>query len=50
MKAKHDPKEQALVVGIQANELQKECDKIRKQFTKRDITVDQFINQYVKSR
>lgn len=49
-KQKNQPKELAAVVQKRANDLQKEGDKIRKQYQKNEIGVDQFIKDFISSR
>ena len=49
-KQKNQPRELAAVVQKRANDLQKEGDKIRKQYQKNEIGVDQFIKDFISSR
>lgn len=49
-KKKNHPKELAMVLSKRSNEIQKEGDKVRKQFQKNEITPDQFIKEFIASR
>ena len=49
-KQKNQPKELAAVIQKRANDVQKEGDKIRKQYQKNEIGVDQFIKEFIASR
>lgn len=47
---KTHPKELALMVGKECNKLHQESDRVRKQFKEGSLSIDQFVNQYIKSR
>ena len=49
-KKKNHPKELASVLSKRSNDVQKEGDKIRKQFQKNEIVPDQFIKEFIASR
>ena len=49
-KEKSNPKELANELQKKCNELQVESDKMRKQFKKNEITMDQFVSHFIKTK
>ena len=49
-KSKANPKEMAILAERETNAKQKQSDKVKKQWKDRDLSNEQFIQQYLKTR